>query len=156
MRPTSSYNIMWSSCQIRCCTHQRYASLMITEFTLQELGCPRAVSVCSFFLEPDVGDSGAGSPFSQLLTWALHIDSKAISPTNRLTRGGLKGNRDVLYHPGHTTMYHLHSSIVMSHNCIDWTTVPPTRKSLLLILSYGNCHLYATVPKTFSVRPIIL
>lgn len=94
---------MWSSCQIRCCTHQRYASLMITEFTLQELGCPRAVSVCSFFLEPDVGDSGAGSPFSQLLTWALHIDSKAISPTNRLTRGGLKGNRDVLYHPGHTT-----------------------------------------------------
>ncbi|KAL4073339.1 hypothetical protein V8B97DRAFT_224441 [Scleroderma yunnanense] len=37
----------------------------------------------------------------------------------------------------------------MLHNCTDWSTVPPTRKTPLLILSYDDCRLYATVPKSF-------
>jgi len=39
----------------------------------------------------------------------------------------------------------------MGHNCTDWTTTPPSRKTPLLILRYGESHLYATVPGTFTV-----
>jgi len=39
----------------------------------------------------------------------------------------------------------------MGHNCTDWTTTPPSRKTPLLILRYGESHLYATVPRTFTV-----
>ena len=44
----------------------------------------------------------------------------------------------------------------MGHNCTDWTTTPPSRKTPLLILSYGEYHLYATVPRTFTVSLTIL
>ncbi|KAH0829040.1 hypothetical protein J3R83DRAFT_2495 [Lanmaoa asiatica] len=35
----------------------------------------------------------------------------------------------------------------MSHNCVDWTANPPTRKTPLLILAHGDDHVYTVVPK---------
>ncbi|KAF9235262.1 hypothetical protein BU15DRAFT_78180 [Melanogaster broomeanus] len=35
----------------------------------------------------------------------------------------------------------------MAHHCVDWTSSPPTRKTPLLILNWGNDHVYTTVPK---------
>ena len=44
---------------------------------------------------------------------------------------------------------------MMGHNCTDWTTTPPSRKTPLLILSYGECLVYATVPRTFTVSLMV-
>ncbi|KAH7883333.1 hypothetical protein F5I97DRAFT_1904215 [Phlebopus sp. FC_14] len=35
----------------------------------------------------------------------------------------------------------------MAHRCVDWTVSPPTRKTPLVVLSYGDTHVYATVPE---------
>ncbi|KAG8220461.1 hypothetical protein J3R82DRAFT_3156 [Butyriboletus roseoflavus] len=37
----------------------------------------------------------------------------------------------------------------MAHNCVDWTTNPPTRKMPLLILTHGDDHVYTVVPTEF-------
>ena len=56
----------------------------------------------------------------------------------------------------HRYDYHLFCLVMMGHNCTDWKTTPLGRKTPLLILSHGEYHVYATVPKTFSVGLMIL
>ncbi|KAF8845939.1 hypothetical protein BDN67DRAFT_960583 [Paxillus ammoniavirescens] len=38
----------------------------------------------------------------------------------------------------------------MAHSCVDWTTTPPTRKTPLLILSWGSDSVYTIVPAEFK------
>ncbi|KIJ66100.1 hypothetical protein HYDPIDRAFT_27293 [Hydnomerulius pinastri MD-312] len=38
----------------------------------------------------------------------------------------------------------------MGHNCVDWTAGSPARKLPVLVLSWGDDHVYATVPKDFK------
>ncbi|KAI9568922.1 hypothetical protein HD554DRAFT_2314003 [Boletus coccyginus] len=38
----------------------------------------------------------------------------------------------------------------MIHDCTDWTTTPPTRKTPLLILTRGDERVYTSVPKEFK------
>ncbi|KIJ06381.1 hypothetical protein PAXINDRAFT_103389 [Paxillus involutus ATCC 200175] len=38
----------------------------------------------------------------------------------------------------------------MAHSCVDWTTTPPTRKTPLLILSWGSDSVYTVVPAEFK------
>ena len=52
----------------------------------------------------------------------------------------------------HTDIHSSHSpsltsQLDMPHDCINWTTDPPTRKTPFLILSRGDDHVYTIVPK---------
>ncbi|KIJ59672.1 hypothetical protein HYDPIDRAFT_118303 [Hydnomerulius pinastri MD-312] len=38
----------------------------------------------------------------------------------------------------------------MVHNCMDWTLTPPLRKSPLLVLSWGDVHVYTKIPEQFE------
>ena len=48
---------------------------------------------------------------------------------------------------------HKMSSPFMAHNCVDWSTRPPTRKTPLLVLSRGDVHVYTLVPHELKVSP---
>lgn len=37
-----------------------------------------------------------------------------------------------------------------AHQCVDWSRSPPARKLDVLVLSYGDTHVYAVVPKLFK------
>ncbi|KIJ60247.1 hypothetical protein HYDPIDRAFT_43488 [Hydnomerulius pinastri MD-312] len=38
----------------------------------------------------------------------------------------------------------------MVHNCMDWTLTPPMRKSPVLVLSWGDVHVYTKIPEQFE------